>query len=81
MPIQPIASMVDHKKNTIGGYDRYTVEDGVRTLQRAKELNSDPGLMKAIEGEASRQADALRGIAKEKKSTPRELRGHGADGI
>ena len=81
MSLQPIRAMIDQNKNTIGGYDRYLVEDGVRTLQKAKELNSDPGLMKAIEGEASRQADALRGIAKEKKSTPREARGHGADGI
>lgn len=64
MPITPIAKMIDNKKNTILGYDRFLVEDGVRTLQKAKEINQDPQFLRAIQSEADRQVKALKGIAK-----------------
>ncbi len=63
MALTPISEMIDNKKNTIMGYDRYLVEEGVRTLQKAKEINADPQFHKAIQSEANRQVEALKGIA------------------
>jgi hypothetical protein len=81
MAVKPISSMMNVDSDKIMGYDKYLVKNAVETLQRAKEINNDPGFMKAVEVEAQRQVDALRGIAGKKVSTPKELRGHGAAGI
>jgi hypothetical protein len=64
MGLKSIASMVDSKRDTILGFDRYMVEDGVRTLQQAKRIESDPMLMKAVQLEAERQKEALSSITK-----------------
>jgi hypothetical protein len=64
MGLKSIASMVDSKRNTIMGFDRYLVEDGVKTLQRAREIEGDPAMMKAVQFEAGRQKEALSSITK-----------------
>lgn len=45
------------------GYDRYQVEDAVRTLQRAKEIQQDPSFMRAVKVEAKRQVEALKSVS------------------
>ena len=57
MALTPISKLIDNKKNTIMGYDRYDVEDGVRNLKKAAEI-------KAVQFEANRQVEALKGIVK-----------------
>jgi hypothetical protein len=64
MAITPISNILNNKKNLIMGYDRYQVEEGVRTLQRAKEIEGDPAFLRAIQLEADRQIGALNSIAK-----------------
>jgi hypothetical protein len=72
MGLKSINSMIDSKRDTIMGFDRYEVEEGVRTLQRAKRIQDDPALMKAVQFEAEKQAEALKGITKQ---APRRERG------
>ena len=43
----------------IGGYDRYEVEDGVRTMRRAAEIEGDPKFLKVVTAEMNREADEL----------------------
>jgi len=64
MALVPISKMIDNKKNTVMGYDRYDVEEGVRNLRRAAEIKADPQFLKAIQFEANRQVEALKGVAK-----------------
>jgi hypothetical protein len=72
MGLKSINSMIDNKRDTIMGFDRYEVEEGVRTLQRAKRIQDDPALLKAVQFEAEKQAEALKGITKQ---APRRERG------
>jgi hypothetical protein len=72
MGLKSINSMIDSKRDTIMGFDRYEVEEGVRTLQRAKRIQDDPALLKAVQFEAEKQAEALKGITKQ---APRRERG------
>ena len=62
--LKSVTSMIDNKRNTIMGFDRYLIEDGVRTLQRAKEIENDPAMMKACQVEAERQKEALNSITR-----------------
>jgi len=72
MALTPISKLIDNKKNTIMGYDRYDVEEGVRNLKRAAEIKADPQFLKAIQYEAERQVEALKGVA---KNEPEKRRG------
>lgn len=48
----------------IDGYDRYDVEDGVRTMQRAAEIEKDPKFLAVVVKEMGREADKLEDKAK-----------------
>jgi hypothetical protein len=71
-----VRSMIDMVSNPrsdkIGGYDRYIVEDGVRTMQEAKRIERDPGLLRTIQEEADRQARELSSIGKKSTNKKRE---------
>ena len=40
----------------IGGFDAWDVKDGVRTMQRAAEIENDSKFLKVVTGEMDRQA-------------------------
>lgn len=48
----------------IGGYDRYDVEGGVRTMQRAAEIEKDPKFLAVVVKEMNTEADDLEKKAK-----------------
>jgi len=43
----------------IGGYDRWDVEEGVRTMQRAAEIETDPKFLAVVIKEMNKEADKL----------------------
>lgn len=76
-----VIKMMENKSNTIRGYDKYEVEEAVRTLQRAKDIDSNPGLMEAVTIEVENQKQSLNAISKSKVSSARDQRPYGIDGI
>ena len=55
------------KQQTIGGKDKWEVENAVDTLQRAEEIKRDKSMMKAVSIEAKRRQVALKKIIKPSK--------------
>jgi len=47
------------KPKQIGGYDRWDVEEGVRTMRRAAEIEADPKFLKVVVKEMNKEADTL----------------------
>ena len=45
------------------GHDRYEVEDGVRTMERAEEIKSKPSLHHAVKKHAAKKARMMKSIA------------------
>lgn len=43
----------------IGGYDRWDVEDGVRTMRRAAEIEGDPKFLAIVVKQMNKEADEL----------------------
>lgn len=51
------------KPPTLHGHDRYEVEDGVRTMERAEEIKAKPSLHHAVKKHAAKKARMLKSIA------------------
>ena len=66
-----LVKVSDVMASKVKGYDKYEVKSAVDTLQRAKEIESDPAFMAAVEEEAARQAESLKTIVREKNSNHR----------
>lgn len=47
------------KPKKIGGYDKWDVEDGVRTMQRSAEIEADPKFLKVVVAEMNKDAKNL----------------------
>ncbi len=47
----------------IGGYDRYDVEEAVRTMRRAGEIEADEKFLKVVVAEMGREAGKLEDTA------------------
>jgi hypothetical protein len=59
-----MASMpMDHKPPQLHGHDKYDVEDGVRTMERAEEIKRKPGLHAAVKKHAATKARSFSRIA------------------
>lgn len=51
------------KPPQLHGHDRYEVEDGVRTMERAEEIKRKPSLHHAVRKHAAKKASMMRSIA------------------
>jgi len=58
----------------ISGYDRYDVEDGVRTMRRAAEIEKDPKFLAIVVKEMNTEADNLEKKAKLLVTTSAKLK-------
>ena len=58
----------------IGGYDRYDVEDGVRTMRRAAEIEKDSKFLAVVVKEMNVEADDLEKKAKLLVNTSAKLK-------
>jgi len=47
------------RSKKIGGYDRWDVEDGVRTMRRAAEIEADPKFLAVVVKQMNKEADEL----------------------
>ena len=54
---------IESKPKKIGGYDRYEVEEAVRTMRRAGEIEADEKFLKVVVAEMGREADKLEDTA------------------
>jgi len=58
------AAVEPARPKKIGGYDRWDVEDGVRTMRRAAEIEKDPKFLAVVVKEMNTEADDLEKKAK-----------------
>lgn len=54
---------IESKPKKIGGYDRYEVEEAVRTMRRAGEIEADEKFLKVVVKEMHRESDKLEDTA------------------
>lgn len=56
---QPMSSAIENKPKKIGGYDRWDVEEAVKTMQRADEIRADDKFLKVVIAEMGRESEKL----------------------
>lgn len=54
---------IESKPKKISGYDRYEVEEAVRTMRRAGEIEADEKFLKVVVAEMGREAEKLEDTA------------------
>lgn len=54
-----MASAIKSRSKKIGGYDTWDVEEGVRTMRRAGEIEADEKFLKVVVAEMGREANKL----------------------
>ena len=62
-----------NKPKKIGGYDRWDVEEAVKTMQRADEIRADDKFLKVVIAEMSRESDKLEESASLLKKVGKKL--------
>ena len=54
-----VSAISPNKPKKIGGYDRWDVEEAVKTMQRADEIRADDKFLKVVIAEMSQESDQL----------------------
>ena len=62
------------KPDKIGGYDRYKVQDAVRTLREAEEIKGDSKFLKVVLKEMDKEADKTEKTASVIRKTASKLK-------
>ncbi len=68
------------KPDKISGYDRYEVEEAVRTMKRADEVKADPKFLAVVIKEMDKESDKLDESAKLLKKVGKKLKAIREDG-
>jgi len=69
-----VTKAIESRPKKIGGYDAWDVDEGVRTMRRAAEIEADPKFLKVVRSQMNKEADVLEKKANMLKKTSAKLK-------